>query len=177
MLKQAGMLSVALAIGAALGWTAARSSTPDGASAADSSRPAPMSWIRGAADERFAQVESHLRGLDVAMAEIGYRYTELFFAVEDRNWDYADYQMGKIELVLKLAMERRPKRAASATAFLTDDWPAVQGGVRSREPDTAKEALDRLRTACMKCHVSEQVPYFILRTPERRLTPIRADPE
>jgi hypothetical protein len=33
------------------------------------------------------------------MAEIGYRYTELFFAVQDRNWDYADYQLGKIEAV------------------------------------------------------------------------------
>lgn len=173
MLKRIALVSVALFMGAFLGWTAARSSGPPGLRLAGGGPTAGPSWIRGAGDERFAQIENHLRGLDVAMAEIGYRYTELFFAVQDRNWDYADYQMGKIELVLKLAIERRPKRAVSANAFLIEDWAAVQAGVRSRKPDSAREALDRLRSACLKCHVSEQVPYFTLQTPEHRLTPIR----
>jgi len=177
MRRQIGMLSVALACGAALGWTGARARGSARSGGTDGRRPAAASWIRSEGDERFAQIENHLRGLDVAMAEIGYRYTELYFAVQDRNWDYADYQMGKIELVLKLAIERRPKRAASATAFLTDDWPDVQTGVRSRKLDSAQEALDRLRSACMKCHVSEQVPYFTLRTPDHRLTSIRGEPE
>jgi len=175
MLKQTGIVLVAVAFGALLGFTVARANAPDRAGAAKPAGPAAPSWIQGSAAERFALVENHLRGLDIAMAEIGYRYTELFFAVQDRNWDYADYQMGKIELVLKLAIERRPKRAASANAFLAEDWPAVQAGLRSRKGDVASEALDRLRTACMKCHVSEQVPYFTLRTPERRLTPIGAE--
>jgi hypothetical protein len=132
-------------------------------------------WIGGDADERFARVEKHLRGFDVAMTEIGYRYTELYFAVTDRNWDYADYQLGKIQLVLELAVERRPKRARSAGAFLEDDLPAVHAGIKSREPEAASAAMDRLRTACMKCHVSEEVPYFTLREPDRRLAPIRQD--
>jgi hypothetical protein len=169
MLKQGGVVvaGIAFAVGGLLGWAAARTSGPEGA------RPGAPSWILGEGDERFARIEKHLRGLDVAMAEIGYRYTELFFAVQDGNWDYAGYQMDKIELALKLAVERRPQRAASANAFLTEDLPAVQAGVRSRETDAASEAVERLRTACMKCHVSEQVPYFTLQTPERRLTAIR----
>lgn len=173
VLKRVGSTSLAVALGAALGWTAARwhgrpeSSPPLGGPAS-----AP-SWTHGDAGERFAQIESHLRGLDVAMAEIGYRYAELFFAVQDRNWDYADYQMGKIELVLRLAIVRRPRRAASTNAFLNDDWPAVLAGVRTRTPAPAAQALRRLRTACMKCHVSEQVPYFTVHTPEHRLASIR----
>jgi hypothetical protein len=132
-------------------------------------------WIGGDADERLAQVEKHLRGFDIAMARIGYRDTELYFAATDRNWDYADYQLGKIRLVLELAVERRPKRARSAGAFLEDDLPAVHSGIKSREPEAAAAAMDRLRTACMKCHVSEEVPYFTLREPDRRLAPIRQD--
>lgn len=172
MLKQRAVWMGAALAGAVLGCACGRAAGRGGAS--PSAPPsATASWIRGAGDARFAQIENHLRGLDVAMVEIGYRYTELFFAVQDRNWDYADYQMGKIELALKLAVERRPKRAPSANAFLNDDWPAVQAGVRSRKPGPSAEGLDRLRTACMKCHVSEQVPYFTVQTPEHRLTSIR----
>ncbi len=146
-----------------------------GGRVAERSPQASAAWLRGEGDARFAQIENHLRGLDVAMMEIGYRYTELFFAVRDRNWDYADYQMGKIELALKLAIERRPKRATSANAFLNEDWPAVQAGVRTRKPEPAAEAMDRLRTACMKCHVAEQVPFFSVQPPARRLTAIRPE--
>lgn len=76
------------------------------------------SWLKGNTDEKLAQIEKHLRGLDVAMAEIGYRYGELHHAVKEKNWDYAKYQTEKIELALRLALERRPKRAASSQTFL-----------------------------------------------------------
>jgi hypothetical protein len=165
--------------GALIGWATARATTSGAASAGQISPPADKApaWIRGSSDDRFAQVERHLRGLDVAMAEIGYRYTELFFAVADRNWDYAEYQLDKIELALKLAVERRPKRAASAETFLSEDWEAVKAGVRSRQPGRAGESVRRLRTACMQCHVAEQVPFFTVQLPEQRQTSIRPPAE
>jgi len=166
---------VALAVGLGGGWLAGRASGRSGPPPRSAEPIGGPSWIRGGPDERFVQVEKHLRGLDVAMAEIGYRYTELFFAVQDRNWDYADYQLGKIALTTDLAVERRPKRAKSAGVFLEDDLPAVQAGVKSRDPAVAADAMARLRSACMKCHVSEDVPYFTLREPDRRLTPIRPE--
>jgi hypothetical protein len=126
------------------------------------------SWIHGTDDQRFAQIETHLRGLDVAMTEIGYRYAELYFAVEDTNWEYADYQLEKIDLALELAVERRPKRAQSAAIFLAQDLPDVRAGVGSREPAQASAALERLRASCMKCHVAENVPFMIVGTPQRR---------
>jgi hypothetical protein len=166
--KRAGVLAGVLAGG--LASACARGPAPE------TSPPPGAAWLRGEGEARFAQIENHLRGLDVAMLEIGYRYVELYFAIVDRNWDYADYQSGKIELALKLAVERRPKRSASARAFLEEDWPAVLAGVRSREAAPAVLAMDRLRTACMKCHVAEQVPFFTVQTPEHRLTAIRPGP-
>lgn len=172
---RAAVAGVALAVGLGAGWLAGRASGEAGVPPA----PVPVNdgpaWIRGSTDERFAQVEKHLRGLDVAMAEIGYRYSELFFAVTDRNWDYADYQLGKIQLALELAVERRPKRGKSARVFLEDDLPAVQATIKSRDQAVAAAAMERLRSACMKCHVSEDVPYFTLHDPDRRLTPIRTE--
>jgi hypothetical protein len=163
--------TVVAALAAGGGGGCSRKPAPDQAVAA-----APA-WLRGEGETRYAEIESHLRGLDVAMMEIGYRYAELFFAVQDRNWDYADYQAGKIELALKLAVKRRPKRAASTNAFLDEEWPAVLAGVRSRQPGQAADAMERLRTACMKCHVAEQVPFFTVQRPEHRLTSIRPEPD
>ncbi len=43
-----------------------------------------------------------------------------------------------------------------------------------QEEDTAfQDGITRLRSACMRCHVQENVPWFVVETPERRLSPIR----
>lgn len=133
-------------------------------------------WLRGTAGEQLRGVERQLRGLDVAMAEIGYRFTELHFAGQDRNWDYAKYQAEKIELALRLALERRPQRARSAQPFLEEDLPAVRAAIAGRDPAAFAAAMERLRTACMKCHAEESVPYFTVELPQQRLAPIRRVP-
>ena len=48
------------------------------------------------------------------MAEISYRFTELYFAGQDGNWDHVKYHSEKIDLALRLALERRPKRDLGA---------------------------------------------------------------
>jgi len=82
-------------------------------------------WLSGTTEEKFAQIERRLRGLDVTIAEIGYRYGELQFARKDRNWDYAKYQAEKIDLALRLSLERRPKRAQPSQPFLNDSLPTM----------------------------------------------------
>src|SRR5687767_11143659 len=85
----------------------------------------PEPWLKGTTDEKLAQIERHLRGLDVAMAEISYRYGELLIAGKTRNWEYAQYQTEKIDLSLRLAIERRPKRGKSAEPFLIESLAEV----------------------------------------------------
>jgi hypothetical protein len=118
------------------------------------------SWLKGSPDEKLAQIEKHLRGLDVAMAEIGYRYGELHHAAKGRNWDYAKYQTEKIDLALRLAIERRPKRAASSQKFLNEDIPLVLKAIESRDEAQMNRALDRFHNSCIECHRSENVLHF-----------------
>lgn len=129
-------------------------------------------WITGGMREGFDTVERHLRGLDVAMMEIGYRFNELYFAGQDRNWDYAKYQAEKIELALRLAIERRPKRAASSQPFLNVALPALHQAVASRDARQFTAAMDQLKTGCMKCHTDESVPHFIVEFPRTRTAPL-----
>ena len=138
--------------------------------------PAPKpekSWIRGSTDEKLYQLENQLRGFDMAMVETGYRFTELTFAGKDRNWPYAKYQVEKIEKTIRLGLERRPKRAASAQPFLKEDLPAMMQAVAKHDPAAFAEGIGRLRAACVKCHVAEKVPHFAVEFPEHRASPIR----
>lgn len=116
-------------------------------------------WLKGTTEERFGRVERHLRGMDQAMAEIGYRYGELLVAVRERNWDYAKYQAEKIDLSLRLALERRPKRAQSSQAFL-NDLPTVIRAIQSEDGQQLNSAMERLHDSCVACHQSEKVLYF-----------------
>jgi hypothetical protein len=132
----------------------------------DNKKPTPMpaqtsdSWLKGTTDEKLAQIEKHLRGLDVAMAEIGYRYGELHHAAKESNWDYAKYQTEKIDLALRLALERRPKRAASSQTFLNADIPTVLKAIESKNAAQMNRALKQLHNSCVACHRSENVLHF-----------------
>jgi len=120
----------------------------------------PESWLKGTPDEKFAQIERHLRGLDVAMAEIGYRYGELLVAGKQRNWEYAQYQTEKIDLSLRLALERRPKRVKSSQPFLNEALPLVLAALTKRDGEQLDAALIGLHASCVDCHKAENVLYF-----------------
>jgi len=117
-------------------------------------------WLTGTPEENFARIEKHLRGLDAAMAEIGYRYGELLDAAQTRNWDYAQYQTEKIDLSLRLAIERRPKRAKSSQPFLETDLPLVLKAIKDKDEQGLDKAMTALHGSCIQCHKSENVLYF-----------------
>jgi hypothetical protein len=75
-------------------------------------------WLAGTTDEKFDTVAKQLRGFDMAMVETGYRYNELYWAAQDSNWGYAEYQVLKIRTAVENGLERRPNRAKSAETFL-----------------------------------------------------------
>lgn len=52
-------------------------------------------WIKGIEAEQIKTIEKQFRGFDNAMVETGYRYQELYWAGQDQNWEYADYQIEK----------------------------------------------------------------------------------
>jgi hypothetical protein len=120
----------------------------------------PTPWLKGTTDEKFAQIERHLRGLDVTMAEVGYRYGELLTAGKTQNWEYAQYQTEKIDLSLRLAIERRPKRAKSSEPFLNDDLPQVMQAIKAKNGEQLEVSLEKLHAGCVQCHKAENVLHF-----------------
>jgi len=136
------------------------SQTTESPSTADDDPPGTGGWLTGTTEEKFAQIERHLRGLDVSMAEIGYRYGELLFAAKLENWEYAKYQTEKIDLSLRLALERRPARAESSMPFLEESLPPVMAAIAAQDGDQLTKALEQLHAGCVECHRKENVLHF-----------------
>ncbi len=120
--------------------------------------------------EQMEKVAKHLRGFDMTMMEVGMRYTELFWAGMDENWENASYQLGKIEKTIKLGIERRPKRAGNAKIFLAS-LNKLKSSLKKKNISDFKEQFLQLRESCNKCHASEKVSFFKVKTPKVRILP------
>jgi hypothetical protein len=145
-------------------------------SQATSSSPAghggSQDWLRGTVDDRFALVSKHLRGFDMAMVEVGYRYIELYWAGRDRNWGYAEYQLRKIETAVANGVERRPARAASAR-MLDGAVSTVRTAIELGDGPAMDAALTTLTATCNACHQAEHVPFMTVAPPPVRLSPVQ----
>jgi hypothetical protein len=132
-------------------------------------------WLAVQPEARVRQLETHLRGFDVAMLETGHRYVDLYWAGRDGNWAAAAYQVEKIRLAIENGLERRPKRAASAAPFLTGPLASLGEAAAARDAVLFADRFEALTTACNACHAAEKVAFFEVRPPESRVSPIRRE--
>ena len=129
-------------------------------------------WLAADGEVQRLQLERHLRGFDVAMMETGHRYVELYWAGRDGNWEAAAYHAGKIRLAIENGLERRPKRAASARPFLAGPLAAVEQAAAARDAAGFASRFADLSAGCNACHAMEKVPFFEVRPPETRISPV-----
>lgn len=162
---------------------AATPSAPGASSSSGAAAPPPASaapppdgaaWLlAGSNDERFARTAKHLRGFDVAMAETAYRYAELYWAGKDRNWEYADYQLGKIVTAVANGVERRPRRAASAR-MLDGAVTVVKDAIAKRDGAAFDTAFGTLTETCNACHQAEKMRFIRVAPPPVRTSVVIA---
>jgi hypothetical protein len=131
-------------------------------------------WLGGLApDAQTNALERQLRGFDMAMVEVNYRYTEMYFGAIEGNWDYALYTAEKIGVAIENGLERRPKRRPNAEAiFLKSVYPAMLEALKQQSPALFKERFDALRAACNACHTAEGVPFIRVGIPTMKRTPL-----
>jgi hypothetical protein len=130
-------------------------------------------WLKGDKQEKFETVAKQLRGLDMAMVETGYRYTELYWAGQDENWDYAQYQLDKIKVAIENGIERRPKRAQTAQVFLQQSIPAMKEATNKADTAAFNQGFRIFQTGCRSCHIAEKVPFIQSVIPQVRLSAIK----
>lgn len=130
-------------------------------------------WLKGSTNEKLETVSSQLRGLDMAMVETGYRYTELYWAVQDTNWRYAHYQVEKLKSAMEYALIRRPKRAEPAQHYRSVALPAMEKALDAKDVVVFDRQFADLTKTCNDCHKSQNVDYYKVKPPLHRQSPIR----
>jgi len=136
--------------------------------------PKPAGWLKALpADKQIEAIDRQFRGFDMAMFEVNYRYTEMYFAGMEGNWDYALYTGEKIAWAMQNGFERRPKRRANAEElFFKDVYPKVLDAIRKKDIALFKQRVDVLRNACNACHTAEKVGFIQVGNPSIKQTPL-----
>lgn len=136
--------------------------------------PTAGGWLKVLSpDKQIEAIDRQLRGFDMAMVEVGYRYSEMYFGAMEGNWDYALYTGEKLAWAMMNGFERRPKRRANGEEiFLNGAYPEVLAAIRSKDLDLFKTRFEEMSTQCNACHAAEKVPFISVGIPTRPLTPL-----
>lgn len=131
-------------------------------------------WLQKLPPEKQIEaIDRQLRGFDMAMFEVNYRYTEMYFGAMEGNWDYALYTGEKIAWAIMNGFERRPKRRANAEElFLKEAYPQVLDAIKKKDVALFKERFDVMRNACNACHAAEKVPFIRVGIPAIKQAPL-----
>ena len=107
------------------------------------------------------------------MAEVAYRYTEMYWGGTDGNWDYAAHMQEELGKALELGLERRPEYRKSAETFLLKTaLPQVGEAIKKKDLALFKQRIDGLRAACTSCHAAEKHAFIKIAVPTVRRNPL-----
>jgi hypothetical protein len=164
-----GFAVSALIVGGALGLRVGYAQVPN--------PPKASGWLKKLAPEQQTEaIDRQFRGFDMAMVEVGYRYTEMYFASIEGNWDYALYTGEKMAWAIQNGYERRPARRANAEQmFFKEAYPQVLDAIRKKDAALFKQRVDALRHACNACHGAERVPFIKVGLPTAKQMPLVND--
>jgi hypothetical protein len=124
-------------------------------------------------DARIPAIQRQLRGFETAMAEVSYRYGEMYWGGVDGNWDYAAHMAMTLERALRLGLERSPARKANAdNLFLKGALPQVVDAIKKKDAALFKERIETLRAACTACHAAENHAFIKIGLPTAKRNPV-----
>ena len=164
------VVAALVGLGTAAGWEAVRAQAPSHSHGAVD----PGGWYkRLSPDARAAAIERQLGGFETAMAEVAYRYTEMYFGALDGNWDYAGHMGTTMATALTNGLERRPPLRKNADAlFLKGPYPQVMDAIKAKDLALFKQRIEAMRAACTACHAAEQHAFIKIGVPTVRRNPV-----
>ena len=122
------------------------------------------------------------------MADVGYHFTNLWFAGRAENWPLADFYLGETKSHLRWAVRAKPIRKDNAgweinlpgilEAFENSQLTQLKQAVDRKDKATFDEVYKESLTVCYACHKASDKPYLRPQIPEKpEATIINFDPK
>ncbi|WP_321777893.1 hypothetical protein [Sulfurimonas sp.] len=125
-------------------------------------------------EQKFKKIQKQFRGFDLAMVEVGYRFNSFYFAIKDKNYDLAHYQLDKIKKTIENGIQRRPKRKNnSEVMFLNTQYRAMYKALSTKNLQQIEKEYINTKQLCNACHIAEKVPFIHVIDPIYRWQPIQ----
>ncbi|HZE99712.1 MAG TPA: hypothetical protein VE981_22085 [Planctomycetota bacterium] len=112
-----------------------------------------------------------------AMADVGFHFTNLWFAGENANWPLAQFYSDEVRSHLRWAVRIIPKRkdaenreidlAGILGGLETSTLKDLEAAVKAKDKDRFTAAYKAQIEGCMACHRATNKPYLRLHVPER----------
>jgi len=158
-------------LGALAAWTVAMAQHQHAPSTQATEKP---DWlVKLAPAARTEAIQRQLRGFETTMAEVAYRYTEMYWGGVDGNGEYAAHMHGEMGKTLELGLERRPVyRKSAEQLFLRGAFVQIGEAIQKKDAALFKARIETLRASCSACHAAEKHAFIKIAVPTVRRNPI-----
>jgi hypothetical protein len=131
---------------------------------AKQTKPPSNNWLLDANDdtERFRRLQVVMSGTDIPMWEIGYRYEELYVAIQKNNWEMGIYHWDKLRDRMNVSGMKRPVRTQNIEGMFLESgvWQSMRDALKSKSPERMRSEFQTVREVCMACHVAENLGFL-----------------
>jgi hypothetical protein len=160
-------------LGAVVSWTVAQAQHSHPQPQMQEMSESPAWLVKLGPDARAKAIERQLRGWETTMAEVSYRYTEMYWGGVDGNWDYAAHMAEEIQNAMELGLERRPQyRKSAESLLLKTTLPQVGEAIKKKDQALFKQRIESLRASCTACHAAEKHAFIKIAVPTVRRNPL-----
>jgi hypothetical protein len=129
-------------------------------------------WLGSTQQEIYNQIEDQFQGFSRTMVEVNYRYQELYWAGQDQNWQYADYQLEHILEAMEQGFVRRPERELSSQLFIEQAAPQLYEIINEGSHERFQNYFPQFTASCNNCHKMEGMDFINIKTPSQKNTTV-----
>lgn len=117
-----------------------------------------------------------------AMQDVGYHFSNLWFAGQQKNWPLAEFYNNEVRSHLRWAVRIIPKRKdlagqeidleAILQAFENSPWTQVKDAITAKDSAAFEKAYRFAVETCYACHKASDKPFIRPQIPSQPETPI-----
>lgn len=122
---------------------------------------------QGPLENRVDSLAAIQPGLGVVMHEIGYRFSNMYWAATGGNWGLAQYQLKEVIEAQEVAEVTRPQRASMLKAFEENHLVPLGKAIERKDINQFRRGFATAVDACNGCHTALGYAFIRYRVPKQ----------